>query len=112
MKYKFLHNIINQIKKDLRCSRCAKLFRTDNVELYDVYEDEAFLVLFCDDKCNSKMEVVVSLKIGGFVTVPAIDNYINDSLNCIIIEGAPVKSLLQNQNYQTIQIPLKMPIKI
>ena len=36
----------------------------------------------------------------------SIDDYINDSLNCVIIEGTPVKSLLQAQNYQTIQVPL------
>jgi len=36
----------------------------------------------------------------------SIDEYINDSLNCIIVEGTPVKSLLQFQNYQTIQVPL------
>lgn len=36
----------------------------------------------------------------------SIDDYIKDSLNCVIVEGAPVKSLLQFQNYQTIQIPL------
>lgn len=36
----------------------------------------------------------------------SIDDYINDSLNCVIVEGAPVKSLLQFQNCQTIQIPL------
>jgi len=36
----------------------------------------------------------------------SIDNYIKDSLNCIIIEGTPVNSLLHFQKYQTIQIPL------
>jgi len=36
----------------------------------------------------------------------SIDDYINDSLNCVIVEGAPIKLLLQFQNYQTIQIPL------
>ena len=36
----------------------------------------------------------------------SIDDYINDSLNCVIVEGVPVKSLLLFQNYQTIQIPL------
>ncbi len=64
------------------------------------------------DKLGVNSTILESQKFDDFIPAhlinfyKSIDNYINDSLNCIIIEGAPVKSLLQNQNYQTIQIPL------
>jgi len=64
------------------------------------------------DKIGANSTVLEGRKYNEFIPAhlinfyQSIDEYINDSLNCIIVEGTPVKSLLQVQNYQTIQIPL------
>ncbi len=36
----------------------------------------------------------------------SIDEYISQSLNCVILQGIPVKGIPSDENYQTIEIPL------
>ena len=47
MKYSHLKQVVNIIKRELKCSHCGKIFPSEHIDLIDIFENEAVIDAFC-----------------------------------------------------------------